>query len=122
VRYVESLHARAAILREFLGGPMAGADVLLCPTVPEPVPTRAEADMEAAGKVFGVVARLTPLTRPFNYLGVPVLTMPMGRDAKGIPMGAQLIGRPFGEARLLAAAQALAADMNWRPIARGQNA
>jgi aspartyl-tRNA(Asn)/glutamyl-tRNA(Gln) amidotransferase subunit A len=121
VRYVESLNARAAILREFLGGPMAAADVLLCPTVPVPVPTRAEADMEAAGKVFGVVARLTPLTRPFNYLGVPVLTMPMGRDGNGMPMGAQLIGRPFGEARLLAVAQALAADIGWRPVVEGQS-
>jgi aspartyl-tRNA(Asn)/glutamyl-tRNA(Gln) amidotransferase subunit A len=113
VRYVESLNARAAILRDFLDGSMAAADVLVCPTVPVPVPTRAEADMEAAGKVFGVVARLTPLTRPFNYLGVPVLSMPMGRDANGMPMGVQLIGRPFGEARLLAVARALAQDIGW---------
>jgi aspartyl-tRNA(Asn)/glutamyl-tRNA(Gln) amidotransferase subunit A len=113
VRYVEALNARAAILREFLDGPLAAADVLVCPTVPVPVPTRAEADMEAAGKVFGVVARLTPLTRPFNYLGVPVLSMPMGRDANGMPLGAQLIGRPFGEARLLAVARALAQDIGW---------
>lgn len=113
VRYVESLNARAAILREFLGGPLAAADVVVCPTVPVPVPTRAEADMEAAGKVFGVVARLTPLTRPFNYLGVPVLSMPMGRDANGMPMGVQLVGRPFGEARLLAVAKALAQDIGW---------
>jgi aspartyl-tRNA(Asn)/glutamyl-tRNA(Gln) amidotransferase subunit A len=119
VRYVEALNARAAILREFLDGPLAAADVLLCPTVPVPVPTRAEADMEAQGKVFGVVTLLTPLTRPFNYLGVPVLTMPMGLDRHGMPMGAQLIGRPFGELRLLAVAQALAADIGWDSTVQG---
>lgn len=122
VRYLEALNARAAILREFLAGPMAKADVLLCPTVPVPVPTREEADMEAAGKVFGVVARLTALTRPFSYLGLPVLSMPMGRDANGMPMGVQLVGRPFGEARLLAIAHALAADIGWRGPFQGDSA
>jgi aspartyl-tRNA(Asn)/glutamyl-tRNA(Gln) amidotransferase subunit A len=122
VRYVESLNARAAILREFLDGPMAAADVLLCPTIAVPVPTSEEADMEAQGRVFGVVARLTPLTRPFNYLGLPVLTMPMGRDGNGMPLGAQLVGRPFGEARLLAVAQALAADIGWRHPLQGEAA
>lgn len=120
VRYLEALNARAAILQEFLAGPMATADVLLCPTVPIPVPTREEADMEAAGKVFGVVARLTALTRPFNYLGLPVLTMPMGRDANGMPLGVQLVGRPFGEARLFAVAHALAADTGWRHPFEGE--
>lgn len=113
VRYLEALNVRASLLGAFLAGPMAEADVLLCPTVPVPVPTRAEADMEGAGKVFGVVATLTALTRPFNYLGLPVLSMPIGRDADGMPVGAQLIGLPFGEARLLAMAQALAADIGW---------
>ncbi len=112
-RYVEALNARASILREMLAGPLRDADVLLCPTMPVPVPTRLEADMEAAGRVFSVVPRLTVLTRPFNYLGLPVLTMPMGLDAQGIPAGVQLVGRPFGEARLLAMAQALSADIGW---------
>ena len=107
VRYLETLQIRAAVLREFLDGPMAGFDVLTCPTLPVPVPTRIEADMEAPGRVFGVVAQITALTRPFNYLGLPVLSMPIGRDANGMPIGAQLIGRPFGEARLLAVARRL---------------
>jgi len=122
VRYLEAINARAAILREFLAGPLADADVLLCPTVPIPVPTREEADMEAGGKVFGVVARLTALTRPFSYLGLPVLSMPMGRDANGMPMGVQLVGRPFGEARLLALAQTLAADIAWHGPFQGEAA
>jgi aspartyl-tRNA(Asn)/glutamyl-tRNA(Gln) amidotransferase subunit A len=107
VRYLETLTARSRLLDAFLDGPMAHADVLLCPTIPVPVPTRIEADMEAKGRVFGVVPMLTCLTRPFNYLGVPVLTMPMGKDSAGMPMGVQLVGRPLGEARLLSLAHAL---------------
>jgi len=101
-RYLEATMVRARILREFLAGPMADADILLCPTIPVPVPLRADADMEKKGSVFGVVTEITRLTRPFSYLGLPVLTMPIGVDSNGMPVGAQLIGRPLAEARLLA--------------------
>ena len=101
-RYLEATMVRARILREFLAGPMAEADILLCPTIPIPVPLRADADMEKKGSVFSVVTEITRLTRPFSYLGLPVLTMPIGLDSNGMPVGAQLIGRPLGEARLLA--------------------
>jgi aspartyl-tRNA(Asn)/glutamyl-tRNA(Gln) amidotransferase subunit A len=108
VRYAEALLARAKLLEAWLEGPMAQADVLVCPTVPVQVPTRAEADMEGKGRVFGVVAAITRLTRAFNYLGLPVLSVPIGLDDNGMPIGAQLIGRPLSEGRLLAVAQALA--------------
>lgn len=107
VRYLEALSLRARVLDAFLDGPMQGQDVLVCPTVPVPVPLRTEADMEKPGSVFGVVAAITRLTRAFSYLGLPVLTLPIGLDANGMPVGAQLIGRPLGEARLLAMAHAL---------------
>ena len=114
VRYVEALNMRSRVLDAFLHGPMANADVLFCPTIPIPVPTRIDADMEKPGRVFEVVASLTTLTRPFNYLGLPVLSMPMGIDANGIPLGVQLVGRPFGEARILAMAHRLSASLGWR--------
>ncbi|MVW78131.1 amidase [Bordetella sp. 02P26C-1] len=102
VRYLESLLVRARVLEEFLAGPMADHDILLCPSVPIPVPLRSEADMEKKGSVFGVVPQITRLTRPFSYLGVPVLSIPIGLDRNGMPVGAQVIGRPLSEARLLA--------------------
>ena len=117
-RYLESLQVRAGITQEFIDTCFAQADVLVCPTMPIPVPTREEADVERPGQVFGVVAAITPLTRPFNYLGLPVLTMPIGVDANGMPMGAQLVGRPFGEARLLAIAHHASAAMGWDRLAR----
>jgi aspartyl-tRNA(Asn)/glutamyl-tRNA(Gln) amidotransferase subunit A len=100
-RYLEATMVRAQVLREFLSEPMSDVDILLCPTIPIPVPLRADADMEKNGSVFNVVTAITRLTRPFSYLGVPVLTMPIGLDANGMPVGVQLIGRPLSEARLL---------------------
>ncbi len=101
VRYLEATMLRARLLREFLTASMAGADILLCPTMPVAVPLRADADMEKKGGVFNVVTEITRLTRPFSYLGVPVLSVPIGYDEHGMPVGAQLIGRPLSEARLL---------------------
>ncbi|MBV7483145.1 amidase [Bordetella sp. BOR01] len=100
-RYLEAMMVRARVLREFLAGPMSGVDILLCPAIPIPVPLRADADMEKKGSVFNVVGEITRLTRPFSYLGLPVLSMPIGLDRNGMPVGAQLIGKPLAEARLL---------------------
>lgn len=112
-RYLEALALRGRMLEEFLGTVMADADVLVCPAVPIATPTRAEADMEGAGRVFPVVAALTRLTRPFSYLGLPVLTVPIGLDRHGMPVGVQLVGRPFGEARLLSVGSRLADALGW---------
>jgi aspartyl-tRNA(Asn)/glutamyl-tRNA(Gln) amidotransferase subunit A len=112
-RYLEALLLRAKVLQRFLDETMRDCDVLICPTMPVLTPTRAEADMEQGERVFPVVAALTRLTRPFSYLGVPVLTMPAGLDRNGMPIGVQLIGRPLGEARLLALAHRLASLTGW---------
>lgn len=117
VRYLESLQVRAGITQSFIDACFADADVLICPTMPIPVPTREEADVERPGQVFSVVAAITPLTRPFNYLGLPVLTMPIGCDGNGMPIGAQLVGRPFAEARLLAVAHQASTALGWDRLA-----
>jgi aspartyl-tRNA(Asn)/glutamyl-tRNA(Gln) amidotransferase subunit A len=108
-RYLEALLLRSSIFEQFIQGPLKQADIVLCPTLPIPVPTRVDADMEKPGSVFGVVATLTRLTRPFSYLGLPVLSMPIGVDSSGMPVGAQVIGRPLSEARLLSFAHCLSA-------------
>ena len=38
-----------------------------------------------------------------NIAGIPALSIPCGFDADGMPVGLQLIGKPFGESRLLQA-------------------
>jgi aspartyl-tRNA(Asn)/glutamyl-tRNA(Gln) amidotransferase subunit A len=48
-----------------------------------------------------VIQRLTRFTRPINYLGLPSLSIPAGFTRQGLPVGVQLIGRPFDEAMIL---------------------
>ena len=101
VRYMESLVCRIEVLQSFLQQQMKDIDILICPTVSIPTPLRSEVDMEQPEVMLRIVSALTRLTRPFNYLGLPVLTMPVGKDQNGMPVGAQIIGRPLAEARLL---------------------
>jgi aspartyl-tRNA(Asn)/glutamyl-tRNA(Gln) amidotransferase subunit A len=60
-----------------------------------------------------LLADLTRLTRWVNYLGVPALAVPCGFDARGLPLSLQLVGRPFAEATLLAAARAYQRATDW---------
>ncbi|MCA0303859.1 MAG: amidase [Proteobacteria bacterium] len=100
--YIDALRLRAHFVREFLATAMEGVDALILPAIPFPVPTIAETDVEASGgpATLAMVARFTGLTRPFNTLGLPALSLPCGFDANGVPMGLQAIGRPFDEALL----------------------
>jgi aspartyl-tRNA(Asn)/glutamyl-tRNA(Gln) amidotransferase subunit A len=58
-------------------------------------------------------AQLTRFTAPFNLTGLPALTLPCGFSAAGLPLGLQIVSRPWGEAALLRAARAYEAAAGW---------
>lgn len=101
-QYIDALRLRAHFVSDFLAAAMTDVDAVMLPTIPFPVPTIEETDVEASGgpATLSMVARFTGLTRPFNTLGLPVLSIPCGFDASGVPIGLQLVGRPFDEALL----------------------
>jgi aspartyl-tRNA(Asn)/glutamyl-tRNA(Gln) amidotransferase subunit A len=47
----------------------------------------------------------TALTNPFNQLGWPAISVPVGRDSAGLPFGMQIAGRPWDDALVLRAAR-----------------
>jgi len=100
--YIDALRLRSHFVREFLDTAMDGVDAVLLPAIPFPIPTIEETDTETKGgpAVLQMVAGFTGLTRPFNTLGLPALSVPCGFDTNGAPIGLQLIGRPFDEAML----------------------
>lgn len=99
--YVLALRQRSAQLQAFLLGTLPDADALLLPTLGLAVPKIDETDELAPGTASDVVFRMTRWTRWTNYLDVPALTVPCGLDANAMPIGLQLIGRPFAEPTLL---------------------
>jgi aspartyl-tRNA(Asn)/glutamyl-tRNA(Gln) amidotransferase subunit A len=101
-QYIDALRLRAHFVTEFLSTAMDGVDAVLLPAIPFPLPTIEETDTETKGgpAVLKMVAGFTGLTRPFNTLGIPALSVPCGFDSNGAPIGMQLVGRPFAEAML----------------------
>ncbi len=57
-----------------------------------------------------------------NALGLPALVLPAGRSREGLPIGVQLIGRPYSEEALFAAGAALEArfSFQWPPLVRAK--
>jgi len=75
-------------------------DVLLTPTVPIPAPEIGRRETTIDGHEEAVYSALTRLTGPTNLNGLPSLSIPCGTTTSGLPVGLQLIGRPFDEATL----------------------
>ncbi len=112
-RYLEALSLRARFLDAFASDVFRHCDVVLLPTVPMPAPTLAELDVGDSDALPAMLQRLTGFTRPMNYLGLPALSLPAGFSAEGLPMGLQLVGRPFAEATLFAAGAAYQRATTW---------
>jgi aspartyl-tRNA(Asn)/glutamyl-tRNA(Gln) amidotransferase subunit A len=110
-RYLEALSMRAAITAEYVATAMKDVDLLHLPAIPIPVPT-IEASTTGPD-VMRVIGTLGHCTRGLNYLGLPAISVPAGFDGKGLPVGFQLVGRPFAEAALLRAADAFQRVTDW---------
>jgi len=99
--YLQALRLRARLAREFVAEVFADVDALVVPVIPEPAPAL---DAVKAGSVDDVVARMggfSRLTRPFNTLGLPALTVPCGFSGDRRPLAMQIVGRAFDEATTL---------------------
>lgn len=112
--YLESLSRRGPILKQFAAEVFGQVDVLLAPTIRTCLPTLADTDIDhgPAGTERRFMA-VSANTRPFNYLGLPVVSVPCGFDPNGCPIGMQIAGRPFAEARVLKVADAYQRDTDW---------
>ncbi len=73
--------------------------------------------VEVGGRQLSVF-RAFGYSRAANVLGLPAVSVPSGRTREGLPVGVQLIGRPFEEEAVLAAASIIEAALGgWvRPM------
>ena len=60
-----------------------------------------------------LVLKISAMTRPISFLGLPSLSVPCGFTEAGLPMAFQLVGRPFAEAVLLRLGHAYQQATNW---------
>ena len=101
--YLRAQKTRTLIKRDFENVFAAGIDAVLTPATP------------TAAFGIGEKATASPIemylndvfTVTVNMAGLPGISVPAGRDRKGLPLGLQLIGRPFDEETLFAAGQVI---------------
>ena len=117
IRYVEAQQFREALMVEFMAAAFETADVLYAPVVPIPVPTLEASDPDNLSDYLELSGRVSHCTRPINFLGLPALSVPAGFDENRLPVGFQLIGRPFDEALLFQVGRAYERETEWSTTA-----
>ncbi|SNR26530.1 Asp-tRNA(Asn)/Glu-tRNA(Gln) amidotransferase subunit GatA [Paracoccus sediminis] len=95
--YNRARKVRALIKRDFDKAFADGIDAILAPTTPS-----AAFPLGSLDQSDPVQAYLNDVfTVTLNLAGLPGIAVPVGQDAQGLPLGLQLVGRPFEEGDLL---------------------
>eukprot|EP00898_Chlorokybus_atmophyticus_P005129 jgi/Chlat1/5617/Chrsp369S05408 len=86
---------------------LSDVDVIVTPTTAMTAPAM-HADAAITGESdITVTGNLMRFIQGGNFVGLPAISVPVGYDSQGLPIGIQLIGRPWGEASLLRLASAI---------------
>ncbi len=110
--YVRAQQIRALVTRE-VDEALARRDVLLAPATPLVAPVLGEREAALGDGPSDVRAALLRCTRPFNFSGHPACAAPCGFTPGGLPIGLQVVGRPFDEATVLRAVDAYQRMTDW---------
>jgi len=102
--YLQAQKVRTLIKKDFEDAFAAGIDVILTPATPSAAFGVADQDM-ANDPVKMYLNDIFTVT--VNMAGLPGIAVPAGMDAKGLPLGLQLIGRPFDEETLFQTAHVI---------------
>jgi aspartyl-tRNA(Asn)/glutamyl-tRNA(Gln) amidotransferase subunit A len=110
--YVRAQQIRALVTRE-VDEALARRDVLLAPATPLVAPVLGEREAALGDGPSDVRAALLRCTRPFNFSGHPACAAPCGFTPGGLPIGLQVVGRPFDEATVLRVVDAYQRMTDW---------
>lgn len=102
--YYDAYYGRAQRVRTLLRDDFAAAfeevDVVIGPTSPDTAFTIGEKADDPLAMYLSDIFTVTA-----NLAGLPGVSVPCGHDARGLPIGLQILGRPLGERRVLQAAR-----------------
>jgi aspartyl-tRNA(Asn)/glutamyl-tRNA(Gln) amidotransferase subunit A len=103
--YIRAARMRTLVLRQFEQF-FQDYDILLTPATPITAPLIEGQDAIAQARL------LTRFTALFNLTGLPALSLPCG-FVEGLPVGLQIVARPWAEAQVLRAAYAYEQATEW---------
>jgi aspartyl-tRNA(Asn)/glutamyl-tRNA(Gln) amidotransferase subunit A len=107
--YLAAQRARRTIIRAFRSV-LRSFDVLVCPTSAAAAPKIGEERLSNGEELRTGLLRLCA---PFNALGFPALSLPCGFTRSGLPVGLQIVARPFEEPLLLKVGHAYERVHSW---------
>jgi aspartyl-tRNA(Asn)/glutamyl-tRNA(Gln) amidotransferase subunit A len=107
VDYLRALDAQRRLAAE-LYRVYSEIDLLVTPTTPATA-SKIEDELSSGG----VEASYARFTCPFNLTGQPAISLPCGFSKDGLPIGLQIVGRPFDEPTLLRIAHAYEQATKW---------
>jgi aspartyl-tRNA(Asn)/glutamyl-tRNA(Gln) amidotransferase subunit A len=114
VDYLRAQHERR-VFSSNLRTVMQRVDALVLPTLPVPAIPREQIyqDINIDGVSENATDALLRLTYPFNLAGLPAISLPCGFTANGLPIGLQVVGKPFEETMVLRIAHAYQQLTDW---------
>lgn len=101
-QYLQAQRFRAQWTKNVLKEVFGKVDLILSAATPITAPLRSAETVRVNGKEYSSRLHLISLTRHINFLGFPSTAFPSGFDSQGLPLGAQLIGKPLHDHQTLA--------------------
>jgi Asp-tRNA(Asn)/Glu-tRNA(Gln) amidotransferase A subunit family amidase len=106
---INTLMERDQLRAEFLAR-MEQFPILLSPVCSVPAFRHGERKWKVEGRKVEYLQAMS-YTQWFNILGNPAAVVPVGRSPEGLPIGVQVVGRPYEEELVLAVAAAIEEGM-----------
>ena len=111
--YYKAQKIRTALRHQILEA-FEKVDVLVLPTGPVTAPlVESSPGIQSKEHALTGLAGRISFTGPFNLAGTPALSVPCGFSSSGMPMGLQIVGRPFAEETVLKVAYAYEQNTEW---------
>ncbi|MGY1715615.1 amidase [Geodermatophilus sp. SYSU D01106] len=112
-QYIKALRVRTLVQQAFRRA-FEGIDALVCPTLPAAAAAVGQQTFAfPGGTEKAVIDAWVGHSAPGNVTGLPALSVPCGFTSAGLPIGLQVIGRPFDEAGVLRVGQAYESATDW---------
>jgi len=105
--YLKALKVRRKIKEDF-DNVFKECDCILTPTSPTPAFRAGEKTENPLNMYMSDI-----FTIPVNLAGIPAISVPCGLSSKGLPIGLQFLGRPFGEETLFKVAYTYEQNTGW---------
>lgn len=112
VDYLRGLEKKSEAEKDFEAA-FERVDAIIAPSAPISAPRIGQHDVEIDGERETVRSALIRMNRPTNFTGHPAISVPCGFTRDGLPVGMQLIGPRWSEARLLAIAMLYQNATGW---------